>query len=52
MLDNHEFRRDMPGEGVLNVPFTVPVFSVEPLLVNPGRCGIFFGVAGAASFGG
>ena len=45
MLDNHEFRLDVvPGEGVLDTPFTAAPLSVEePLLENPGRAGIDIG---------
>jgi hypothetical protein len=52
-LDNHEFRRDVPGEGDPDFgrgPFNVTVFSAEEVLEKPGRCaGIDFGFAGSCS---
>lgn len=52
-LDNHEFRRDVLGEGDTafgRAPFNVTVFSADGLLEKPGRCaGIGFGAAGSCS---
>lgn len=54
MLDNHEFRRPVFGDGDGDfgmLPFNVAVFSGEVLLEKPGRWGgIGFGAVGAASF--
>lgn len=48
ILDNHEFRRVVPGDGDFETPVNVTVFSVEPLLDTPGRLGIGLGCAGCS----
>jgi hypothetical protein len=47
---SQEFLRDGLGDGAFENPFSVAGFSVEVLLENPGRCGIFLGNVGGASF--
>jgi len=49
MLDSHEFRRWVPGDGDLGPPFNVAAFSVELLLENPGRPGMGLGAVGECS---
>jgi hypothetical protein len=52
MLDNHEFLRDVFGDGDPDfgrLPFKVIVFSVELLLEKLGRPGMGFGEEARAS---
>lgn len=52
-LDNHEFRRDVLGDGEPvfgRLPFSVTVLSVDELLANPGLLfGIYLGEDGWCS---
>lgn len=51
MLDSHEFRRDVPGDGdnFGRLPLSVTVFSEDALLEKLGRWGIFRGGVGEGS---
>lgn len=51
MLDSHEFRRDVLGEGdnFGRLPLSVTVLSEEVLLEKLGRWGIFRGGVGEGS---
>lgn len=53
ILDSHEFRRELLGEGDPDfdiLPFTFIVLSVDPLRAKPGRLvGIDFGAEGCSA---
>jgi hypothetical protein len=53
MLESQEFRRVGGDTTGFDPPFKVAVFSVELVLVNPGRFGVGFedGVAGSFGWG-